>query len=480
MDHRQSRGGDDPEDDALRFPDEPRLELDDVLTHVAELARSVQGAQGRLRSLIRANAAVSSDLRLPEVLRQIVEAARELVGAEYAALAAIGTNGEREQFIHVGRNADTVAGIGVLPCARPPMGSFLGVPIRVGDSVFGNLYLTGSAMGEFTADDEQLVVALAGSAGVAIENARLYERSERQRSWLEATVRVTQKLLEPREESPLDIVLGQALVASGADAANIVLNSPAAGWIVVASLGADLAVPGTPVELEISLAGRAITAAEAVLVDDYGTTVGSQSSQADTIGTAMAVPLLGKDNEAFGALTLARLKGCTTFADEDLQHLIGFASYVGVAIELDQARDDREAARLADDRSRIAADLHDHVIQVIFAAGMSLQSVAASITPPAAQDRVLESVEVLDGAIKQIRTTMFQLRDPVRRPTALHHRLLEIAEEQSAGLGFEPAVKISGALHLVEQDGDLVNDLVAVARSAGQRRAACPGDTGHP
>lgn len=478
----------------LGFADEPRLELDDALARVTELARHVEGAQGRLRSLLRANAAITADLRLPNVLRHIATAARDLVGAKYAALGVVGSDGELEQFIHVGMPAEIAERIGTLPRGKgvlgalisqpkpirlndltqhpgasgfpahhPPMSSFLGVSIRIGDRVFGNLYLTESKTGHFTKDDEQLVVALAGTAGVAIENARLYEGSERQRSWLDATAQVARQLLALQDEAPLDIVLRQAMIASGADLASIVLKSEH-DWTVVASLGLDAPAPGTSIDLETSLEGRAITGAAPVLFDERAV-ARHGSWRSGNISSAMAAPLLSSGNEASGALSLARLRERTAFKEDDLQQLTGFTSYVGVAIEFGQARRERELAHLADDRARIAADLHDHVIQVLFATGMSLQSVVPTITPTAAQDRVLQSVEALDDAIKQIRSTIFHLRAPVRQPAPLHHRLLEIVEQQSLSLGFEPVVTISG-IHHADRDPGLFDDVTAVAREA--------------
>ena len=188
----------------LAFPDMPRLELDELLVQLVDRAGDVLAAQGRLRGLLRANALVAGELSLPVVLRQIVDAARDLLGARYAALGVLGRDGELEQFVHAGMEDDLVAAIGELPRGRgilgllitdpasirlaslgdhpvaagfppghPPMGSFVGVPVRIGEEVFGNLYLTERiAGGDFTADDEQLAIALAAAAGAAIANAR--------------------------------------------------------------------------------------------------------------------------------------------------------------------------------------------------------------------------------------------------------------------------------------------------------------------
>ena len=148
-------------------------------------------AQGRLRGLLRANALVAGDLSLPVVLRQIVESARDLLGARYAALGVIGRDGELEQFVHAGMDEELVARIGDLPRGR-----FLGVPVRIGEEVFGNLYLTERcAGGEFTADDEELAIALAAAAGAAIANARRFAASEQRRRWLDASAELVPLLL---------------------------------------------------------------------------------------------------------------------------------------------------------------------------------------------------------------------------------------------------------------------------------------------
>ena len=199
--------------------------MDELIGQLTDRAQDVLAAQGRLRGLLRANAAVAGELNLPVVLRHVVQAARDLVRARYGALGVIGPDGRLEQFVHVGMDPDQVDRIGHLPTGQgllgaliqrpepvrltdlrahpdaagfpdqhPPMTSFLGVPIRVHGQVFGNLYLTDSANGEFTAEDEQLVTALAGTAGTAIANARLHQEAVDQRRWLDASSKLTQQL----------------------------------------------------------------------------------------------------------------------------------------------------------------------------------------------------------------------------------------------------------------------------------------------
>ncbi len=210
----------------LRFPDQPRLELDQLLAQLVDRAQEVMATQGRLRGLLAADQLIVADLALPAVLRHIAEAARELIGARYAALGVIGPDGGLSEFIHVGMPEEAVSEIGHLPegkgvlgaliedphpirlaniaddprssgfpPAHPPMTSFLGVPIRVRNEIFGNLYLTESARGRFSEEDEELARALAATAAVAVENARLYEAAQSRGEWLRASAAITRELL---------------------------------------------------------------------------------------------------------------------------------------------------------------------------------------------------------------------------------------------------------------------------------------------
>ena len=235
--HRSS-----PQSDGFDWSEGPQLELDQLLAQLVARAQDVMAAQGRLRGLLAANQMIIGDLELPVVLRRIAQAACRLVNARYAALGVLAPAGGLEQFIHVGVDQETVDRIGHLPTGKgllgaliddphpirlqriaddprsvgfpgehPPMTSFLGVPIRVRDEVFGNLYLTESATGEFTADDEEMVTALAATAGVAIENARLFEQARKRQDWLQAATRITRQLLSDEGEEPLQLVARQVL-----------------------------------------------------------------------------------------------------------------------------------------------------------------------------------------------------------------------------------------------------------------------------
>jgi signal transduction histidine kinase len=183
------------------------------------------------------------------------------------------------------------------------------------------------------------------------------------------------------------------------------------------------------------------------------------------VGPVLLMPLRGS-RRMHGVLTAARLRGAVGFSAEDLDMAVGFANQASVAIELAEARAEQQRAAMLDERDRIAADLHDHVIQRLFATGLSLQSVAATLEPGKARTRVLSSITDLDDTISQIRTSIFQLRQVTRsEQSGVRARMLDVVSELTPALGFEPAVRFSGVFEDVLPDA-VVEDLLAVLREA--------------
>ncbi len=471
------------------------MQLEELLEQLGDRARDVLKAQGRLRALIRANSMVAGELSLRQVLRHIVTAARDLVGARYAALGVIGHGGALEAFLHVGMDDALVARIGALPkgdgilgllirhprpvritdlrehpaavgfpAGHPPMASFLGVPIRIRDRVFGNLYLTESVHGQFSLEDEQLVVALAGSAGVAIENARLYQELEQRGQWLTASTDVTRQLLAQVDEPPLDLVLRYAAHGASADIASLILPDDDGHWVVRAASGVyAMQVVGMAIELDGTLSGRVVRSGKPAVVNDYEDEVRSIRNVMP-VGAALAVPLLTEDNRVIGVITVARVPGRPPFSETDTEQLVGFSGHVGMAMELARARTDREVLRTVEDHDRIAADLHDHVIQELFAVGMSLQGAVSHIRDPDMQARLLGNVESLDATIKRIRATIFRLRSGIVGADSLRRRLLDVIGEESSALGFAPDADLVGLNE--DLPNRLADDVVAVVREA--------------
>jgi signal transduction histidine kinase len=482
---------------ALTFPDLPRLELDQLLAQLVERAHEVMATQGRLRGLLRASQMVTRDLTLPAVLRRIVEAAQDLVGARYAALGVISPAGGLAEFVHSGMPEDAVARIGHLPEGKgllgaliedprpirlrriasdqrsagfppghPPMSSFLGVPIRIRDEVFGNLYLAESTKGGFSDEDEELTLALAATAAVAIENARLYESATSRGEWLQAIAAITRGVLSAEPEDAgdsLELIARTSLRIAGADLVTVVLPGGPDELLIEVAVGSGAdGLAGTRLPMSGSLSGQVFSTGTPLRqsVGDAGST-----SRPDLdLGPVLAVPLHGS-RRVHGVLWAARRRGRSAFGAEEVEMAAGFANQAALAIELAEARAEQQRAVMLDERERIAADLHDHVIQRLFAAGLSLQSTAGTLRAGEAADRILATVDDLDATIRQIRTSIFQLQQlPQTRAPGLRARLLDVATDLTPVLGFEPAVRFSGVID--EVGHDIGEDVLAVVRES--------------
>jgi len=476
----------------LAFPDAPRGRLDRVINDLVESAQEVLATQGRLRSLLEASRSVSSELELPVVLRTIVAAAVELVGARYGAIGVIAPDGSLAQFIHVGVSEELAHEIGHLPEGHgllgaliedqepirlehlrddrrssgfpphhPPMESFMGVPVRVRGEVFGNLYLTERADGPFSAEDQELLSALAASAGAAIDHARLFDESQRRQRWSAASAEVTAALLSEETDDSLGILADR--VAQLADAELVCIALPETGTamaVVVARGVLAERYAGVVFESEGTLAGRAHESGQPAMSD-----AGSLSSVDPTLvlGPSMAIPFASVGAPP-GVLTVSRSSGRAAFTPADLEMAADFAGQASVALTLASGRADRARLAILEDRGRIARDLHDHVIQRLFGAGLSLQAVAGSISDPALRARVGQQVDALDAAIAEIRTAIFTL-SVVEDSDApkLRHRVLDVIGEMGDLFDESPLVTFGGAVDLMI-DPALADDVIAVVR----------------
>lgn len=494
--------------------DLPRLELDELLGQLIGRAQEVMTTQDRLRALLHANQLIISDLALPALLRHIVEAARDLLGAGYAALGVIGVDGHLAEFIHTGIPDDVVARIGDLPhgkgllgaliedagpirlrritddprssgfpAGHPPMDSFLGVSIRVREEVYGNLYLCESTRGEFNTDDVALVEALAATAGVAVDNARLFEAARSRHEWLQASAAITRRLLAVPDVTdgvdagsgggfgdPLQLIAERSLEVARADLVTVVLpddNGESLRVEVAVGVGAA-ALRGRHVPLSAgTLSGQVFATGIAQLISgqDQSPHLVSITSSALDAGPMLVMPLLGPKRR-HGVLTAARLRGRPAFTADDLATATVFANQASLALELAESRGEQQRAAMLEDRGRIAADLHDHVIQRLFASGLSLQSVVGALPSGKGHDRVQATIRDLDDTISQIRTTIFGLhRVPGSVPLGVRARLLDVISDVTPMLGFEPAVRFSGPLENTFPD-DVVADVLAVLREA--------------
>ena len=355
------------------------------------------------------------------------------------------------------------------------MGSFLGVPVRIGEEVFGNLYLTERiAGGDFTADDEQLAIALAAAAGAAIANARRYAESEQRRRWLDASAQLTPLLLAGDREQPHALIAGHAAAAADADFAVLAVPGSDPGEVIVAGAAGPLAAGlDRTARLAGSLAGQVIQTGKPSLVAGDPLKAAAAALGAG-IGPLIAVPLAAGER-VLGALLLGRTAARPGFTESDLGMAASFAAHAAVAMELAQARVDQILLAQAEDHERIAGDLHDHVIQELFALGMKLQGQAAR-SDPATAARVNSHIETLDEVIKKIRASIFGLQQP-RQPTAsLQARILEIIDEHAPQLGFTAGASFAGSPG-PGLDETLAHDILAVTREALSNCARHAGAT---
>lgn len=332
------------------------------------------------------------------------------------------------------------------------MNTFLGVPIRVRDQVFGNLYLTEKRGGaQFDDEDESVLSTLAVAAGVAIDNARLYEESQRRERWVRASGEITRSLLSgsPRIEV-LSLVAERAREIAGAVLAVVAVPMEDTGTLTVElaiGQGAE-AHRGLVLPVEGSLVGAAFSAASPVTSPDASQDerVSAGPQRFAGLGPAVAVPI-GTGDGVRGVVLLVRQAGHTVFSEKETEPLQGFAGQAAVAMELADRRSDAEQMALLEDRDRIARDLHDMAIQRLFATGMTLQSAGRFIEHPQASERVQRAVEDLDDTIKIIRSTIFGLRS--REGAAgqtLRARVVRAVGEAAPVLGFAPSLRMEGLL----------------------------------
>ncbi|MFJ7903126.1 GAF domain-containing protein [Streptomyces sp. NPDC096198] len=490
-----------PEEPRVRLP---QLRLDELLEELQARINAARGARDRVRSLLEAVLSVGRELDLEQALHSIVESAAALVDAEYAALGVIAPDGSSLSAFHtVGVTGEQIAEIGHYPQGHgilgevirhprplrlekisqhpasygfpphhPPMNSFLGVPIRIRDQVFGNLYLTEKRGGlAFDEEDEAVLSTLAVAAGVAIENARLYEDVRLRERRLLANAEITHSLMSGSERT-------EALKLIAERARELMLSALAAVAMPVAdggSLTVEIAVGldaeahrGLVLPLSGTLMGLAFSAAAPVASADvqHDERISPEPARFQGLGPALAVPIGTGEGDVRGVVLVAREAERPVFSGKETEMLQGFAAQAAIAMELAERRKDAEQIAVLQDRDRIARDLHDLAIQRIFATGMTLQSAGRLIEHPEAAERVLKAVDDLDETIKIIRSAIFGLRArPGGLEDSLRARIVRVVGEETPALSFAPGVQMEG---LVDTDvpREVADHVVAVLSEA--------------
>ena len=468
-------------------------------------------ASEREQRLLSAVGELAGDLQLAQVLQRIVTAACWLVDARYGALGVVGDDRLLVEFVHEGIDEATVAAIGKLPeghgvlgllivepepirlhdladhrtsvgfpAHHPPMRSFLGVPVRVRGEIYGNLYLSEKQSDEqFTAADEQLVIALAAAAGSAIANARLYEEvQQRERSLTALQGIATALLAGTHPDQVLHLVASHARDILDADTAAIALPVTAGGSLVIEIVvgeGVD-ELRGTTVPLEASLSGEVLRTGKPVALADASanSTAHPPMVQAMGAGPMLFVPLW-LQSKPFGTLAVSRLKGKQSFGERGLRLLQSFATQASVTLQYARAQQELRRMDILEDEHRIARDLHDSVIQELFAIGLALQGSTRLTSDPALQDRIQKAVDGLDGTIRDLRTAIFGLTADAPSRAGLRSEALGVVTELADAYGLRPRLHLEGALDTLISDqvrGHLIGTLREVVSNAGRHARA--------
>ncbi len=478
---------------AQQFGENSRIE--DLLKEFIERAGELLSTQDRMRGLLSAVTSVAEDLSLDAVLERLVQSACSLLKARYAALGVIGEDKSLSRFITVGVDEELIRKIGPLPTGHgvlglltsdprplrlhnlhkhpssygfpehhPPMVTFLGVPVRVRDKVFGNLYMTEKEDGEdFTAEDQELAVALAAAAGVAIENAKLFEDARLRTRWLEACMYVTGKMMDDMRDTnelSLDMIAATALAES--DSATTLVG-------ISSDDGAELYVSASAGEGSPQLTGRTLAITSAILSDVVKRGVPTVFENATdflgsmerwALGPIIVIPL-GLQGTNQGLLILARNEGMGGYSQIVVEMSAVFGSNVALAMELARTHRLREQILVFTDRDRIAKDLHDVVIQRIFAAGLSVQSLQRFVTDNKATQRIRAVTTELDQTIRDLRDTIYSLKIGVGETEPLSDLILRTVRNAAKPLLFAPRLNLAGPIDTAVPD-EVAKHLLAV------------------
>ncbi|MEU9606967.1 GAF domain-containing protein [Streptomyces sp. NPDC048057] len=453
-----------------------------------------------MSALLEAVLSLGTDLELATTLQHIVDTAAGLTDARYGALGVIDPErGTLSDLFTYGMTEEERARIGDLPSGdagivgllvrdpqplliddlaadprssgvpadHPVMRSFVGVPIRVHTEVFGNLYLTEKRGGTFTEDDLALLRVLASQAGIAIGNARLYESVRRRERWIEGAAAVTTALLTGSSaEDALTTVAERARLLADASAGVVLQPTAEGGMEIVAASTVDdpgdivgtTIAPGSPVLVQL-LGG------EPVFIEDSATDPRMTTHVRTRFGPSMMLPLQS-GGRLIGTLALPRRRHGRPYTSADRLLASQFASQAALALVLADAQHNRERLAVYEDRDRIARDLHDLVVQRLFATEMMLESTRRRAAAGEADELLGRAVDELDSTIQEVRTTIFALQQPpAEAQSSFRGRVLRETAGAAALLGFQPSVHFRGPVDtLVREPTD--QQLIAALRGA--------------
>ncbi|WP_082951139.1 GAF domain-containing sensor histidine kinase [Mycobacterium mantenii] len=460
-------------------------------------------ARDQMERLLHVIVEIGSGLELDATLRRIVHAAKDLTRAPYGALAIRDSDGGLISFVHDGIDEETAARIGHLPVGKgvlsislldtpalrlddltrhpaavgfpehhPPMRGFIGVPITIRGAVFGNLYLTHDEPGRvFSESDEVAARALAIAAAVAIDNAQLFERERTSVKWMEASREITTALLSNAESGPklLQLIADRACALTEAEQAIVLVPVDADlpvdeidTLVISAAVGLNASeVVGQQVPVDGSTSGRVFRSGAAVISESL-----SYPIQAFTdVGQRSAILMpLRTDDDVIGVIAVARSADRPPFDDSYLDLVSDFATHAALALVLASGREHARQLTLVGERERIAHDLHDHVIQRLFAAGMDLQGTVARARSPEVVERLNRTLDDLQTIIEEIRTTIFQLKSPLQHESGFRQRIQRVVTDLTENRDIVTTVRMHGPMTAV--GGELAEHAEAVTAEA--------------
>ncbi|MFJ9786440.1 GAF domain-containing sensor histidine kinase [Amycolatopsis sp. NPDC101161] len=409
-------------------------------------------------AILAAVAGIARELEVPAVLETAVAAVCDLVGARHGRVELTGPEGGVAEYGRAGGN-------GVVE-----------LPVRAGAKVFGTFRVEPPAGREFGPRERQVLGAVAGATAMAVDKAVLVGQMRRRERWLEASYDVTRALLATKDfHATLRLIAERARVVAGGTAGAIALPDGPGQLVfdIVEPPGEDAdRLTGVTVPTEGTATGVAYTTRKPVVVRDYGERVqeqqrdraGSMPAMIKDLDSAISVPLIVGE-ETLGVLVVAKFRDKTPFTDAEVQLAETFAGHAALAVEFSRAQDARQQLAVFEDRDRIARDLHDLVIQRLFATGLGLEGVSRLIADQVVAGRVAGFAQDLDGTIREIRNSIFSLQAPAQAQGSLRAELLRVAVDARDTLGFEPRVGFDGPLDAAVPDA-VRSDLIASLREA--------------
>jgi signal transduction histidine kinase len=440
------------------------------------------GPGDRKDVLLEAGLTLASELSLPVVLQRIVDLAAQLTDARYGAMGVIGEDGSLVEFVTTGISARERRQIGApplgqgilglliedprpvripdigsheksvgFPANHPAMRSFLGAPVQAMGRVYGNIYLAEKrGAGEFSEEDQESLVILATQAGVAIANASMYQEIRSRERWLDALRAITNNVLSGADRSALlQQIAEHALELASADVATITTVTATPGELVVAaSIGVRSAeLLGQTMPAERSISGEVIRAGRTLVLADLSADARAFQPivRLGRHGPALFVPLRVRGGTA-GTLMVANLKGGRPFDPGTRRTVESFTDQASVALEFDKSQADLRRLGLMDERERIAKELHDGIIQSLFAVGMNLQGTALMAGSPATAARIESSVEELDKVIRDLRNYIFGLRPGILADRQLDQALRVLGQDLESRSSVKVQVEIDAAV----------------------------------